>query len=93
MNAGVDYDTRKQIYEEIKKMNRTEQEELFRILKKCSEEVSENKNGIFFDLMNLQDETIKQIQEWLSFCSKNKVQFEIREKAILELEKELVTTE
>ncbi len=93
MNAGADYDTRKQIYEEIKKMNRTEQEELFRILKKCNEEVSENKNGIFFDLMNLQEETIKQIQEWLSFCNKNKVQFEIREKAIQELEKELVTTE
>jgi hypothetical protein len=93
MNAGADYDTRKQIYEDIKKMNRTEQEELFRILKKCSEEVSENKNGIFFDLMNLQDDTIKQIQEWLSFCNKNKVQFEIREKAIQELEKELVTTE
>ncbi len=63
MNAGADYDTRKQIYEEIKKMNRTEQEELFRILKKCNEEVSENKNGIFFDLMNLQQDTIKQIQE------------------------------
>jgi hypothetical protein len=93
MNAGADYDTRKQIYEEIKKMNRTEQEELFRILKKCNEEVSENKNGIFFDLMNLQQDTIKQIQEWLSFCNKNKVQFEIREKAIQELEKELVTTE
>jgi hypothetical protein len=93
MNAGADYDTRKQIYDEIKKMNRTEQEELFRILKKCNEEVSENKNGIFFDLMNLQGETIIQIQEWLSFCNRNKVQFEIREKAIQELEKELVTTE
>ena len=93
MNAGTDYDTRKQIYDEIKKMNRTEQEELFRILKKCNEEVSENKNGIFFDLMNLQQDTIKQIQEWLSFCNRNKVHFEIREKAIQELEKELVTTE
>lgn len=93
MNAAADYDTRKQIYDEIKKMNRTEQEELFRILKKCNEEVSENKNGIFFDLMNLQQDTIQQIQEWLSFCNRNKVQFEIREKAIQELEKELVTAE
>jgi hypothetical protein len=93
MNAHAEYDTRKQLYDEIKKMNRTEQEELFRILKKCNEDVSENKNGMFFDLMNLQTETILQIQEWISFCNKNKVQFEIREKVIQELEKEMVPSE
>ena len=92
MNAqALDYDTRKKIYEEIKIMTRTEQEELFRILKKCNEEVSENKNGIFFDLMNLQSTTIQKIQEWISFCNKNKVQFEQREKQILEFEKEVAT--
>lgn len=90
MNAqALDYDTRKKIYEEIKTMARTEQEELFRILKKCDEKVSENKNGIFFDVMNLQDTTIQQIQEWISFCNRNKAQFEQREKQILELEKEM----
>jgi hypothetical protein len=92
MNAvSTDYDTRKKLFEEIKKMNRTEQEELYRILKTCNEEVSENKNGIFFDLMNLQGITIEKIQEWISFCSKNKIQFEIREKELEKLEKEITT--
>jgi hypothetical protein len=91
MNAlgQTDYDIRKKLFEEIKKMNRTEQEELYRILKSCDEEVSENKNGIFFDLMNLQQSTVDKIQEWISFCSKNKIQFELREKALQELEKEI----
>ena len=92
MNAvNIDYDTRKKLFEEMKKMNRTEQEELYRILKTCNEEVSENKNGIFFDLMNLQGTTIEKIQEWISFCSKNKIQFEIREKQLEKLEKEITT--
>ena len=92
MNAvGTDYDTRKKLFDEIKKMTRTEQEELYRIIKQCDEEVSENKNGIFFDLMNLQTTTIEKIQEWMSFCSKNKIQFEIREKTLIELGKEITT--
>jgi hypothetical protein len=90
MNAlAVDYDTRKKLFDEIKKMNRTEQEELYRILKQCDEEMSENKNGIFFDLINLQPTTIEKIQEWMSFCNKNKVQFELREKTLIELGKEI----
>ncbi len=92
MNAvGIDYDTRKKLFDEIKKMTRTEQEELYRIIKQCNEEVSENKNGIFFDLMNLQATTIEKIQEWMSFCSKNKIQFELREKTLIELGKEITT--
>jgi hypothetical protein len=46
--STADFEIRKRLYEEIKKFNRTEQEELFRILKRENEEVSENRNGIFF---------------------------------------------
>ena len=83
---ATDYEERKQMYEEIKKFNKTEQEELFRILKRCNEDLSENKNGIFFDLMNLQEETVTEIQKWISFCNKNRVQFEIREKEMTDLQ-------
>jgi hypothetical protein len=80
------YEARKKIFDEIKKFTKTEQEELYRIIKRCKEEVSENKNGIFFDLMNLQEETVTEIQKWISFCNKNRVQFEIREKEMIDLQ-------
>ena len=81
----TEYEVKKQMYEEIKKFNKTEQEELFRILKRCGEELSENKNGIFFDLINLRPATIEEIKNWIGFCNQNRVTFESREKEIQEL--------
>lgn len=89
MSNNSDYETRKVIYEDIKKFNRTEQEELYRILRRCSEDLSENKNGIFFDLMNLRQTTIEEILKWIAFCKQNKNTFESREKEMSQLENEL----
>jgi hypothetical protein len=81
-----DYELRKRIFDEIKKFNRTEQEELYRILRRCTEDLSETKNGMFFDVNNLKPETIKEIQKYITFWSKNKISFEIREKEMTELQ-------
>jgi hypothetical protein len=77
-----DFEIRKRLHEEIKKFNRTEQEELFRILKRENEEVSENRNGIFFDLTVIKETTLNKIKEWIAFCKKNTTEFEEREKEI-----------
>jgi hypothetical protein len=74
------FEMRKRLHEEIKKFNRTEQEELFRILKRENEEVSENRNGIFFDLTVIKESTLNKIKEWIAFCNKNTTEFEEREK-------------
>ena len=76
----TDFEIRKRLHEEIKKFNRTEQEELFRILKRENEEVSENRNGIFFDLTVIKESTLSKIKEWITFCKKNTTEFEEREK-------------
>ncbi len=81
-----DYEIRKRIFDEVKKFNRTEQEELYRILRRCAEDLSETKNGMFFDINNLKPETIKEIQNYIVFWSKNKISFEIREKEMNELQ-------
>ena len=78
----TEFETRKRLHEEIKKFNRTEQEELFRILKRENEEVSENRNGIFFDLTVIKESTLLKIKEWIVFCKKNTTDFEEREKEI-----------
>ena len=79
------FETRKKLFEEIKKLNRPEQEELYRILRRNNEDISENRNGIFFDLMILKNETILNISEWISFCNRNRMNFEEREKEMNDL--------
>ena len=91
MNQGkdVEFETRKKIFEEVKNFTRTEQEELYRILRRCSEEMSENRNGIFFDMMVLKSSTIEKIEEWILFCHKNRASFETREKQMTSLAEEI----
>lgn len=86
--ASGDFESRKKLFEEIKQFNRTEQEELYRILKKNGEEVSENRNGIFFDLMSLKPETVANVQEWVEFCRKNNSEFKSREDELIEITKQ-----
>lgn len=83
--VDADYEARKKLYEEIKKFNRTEQEELYRILKRSDEDISENRNGLFFDLAGIKSETIEKITEWIQFCSQNRMTFESREKELQDM--------
>jgi len=81
----TEFESRKKILEEIKNFNRAEQEELYRILRRSNEETSENRNGIFFDLMSLKQETVDKVKEWIVFCLKNRKNFESREKEMSDL--------
>lgn len=49
-DAKVEYDLRKQFIEELKTLNKSDYEEMFRIIKLNNVEYSENSNGIFFDI-------------------------------------------
>jgi hypothetical protein len=82
--SDAEYEKRKRIFETIKGFTRTEQEEVYRILKRNTEEVSSNRNGMFFDLVMLKQKTIDEIVEWIEFCSKNSKLFQERD---VELEK------
>ena len=85
-----DFEARKRVFEEVKKFSKMEQEELYRILVKNEEYISENKNGMYFDLMNLKDETLNNISSFIIFCNENRKSFEQREKAMNELQSEMV---
>jgi hypothetical protein len=85
LTKDLDFESRKRIFDEIKQFNRAEQEQLYRILRRYSEEVSENRNGIFFDLLSLKQITIDQIQKFIELCVKNRQNFETREKQMSEL--------
>ncbi len=66
------YEERKRVFESIKVLVKTEQEEVFRIIRKTKENYTENSNGIFFDLAAISDESFNQIKEYLHFCLKNR---------------------
>ena len=74
-----DYEKRKTFLEDLKILNKVEKEELYRILKKNFASLSENSNGIFFDVSSLDKETFSQLLSFMEFCKKNREEFESRE--------------
>jgi hypothetical protein len=75
-----EYDRRRKIWETIKTLVKSEQEELYRILKRGNFEVTENTNGVFFDLSKLPQPLFEQIVKFIEFCTQNRVRFEERDK-------------
>ena len=76
------YKDRKQLFDNIKILVKTEQEEIFRIIRKMKENYTENANGIFFDVSLLSDDTILQIKEYIDFCLKTRQEHEDRLKEL-----------
>jgi hypothetical protein len=74
-----DYEIRKQFLEDLKMLNKSEQEEVFRILKMNDGIYSENSNGIFFDVQKLSDELFQKMVKFIEFCKNNRKEFENRE--------------
>jgi hypothetical protein len=75
-----EYLERKQCLEELKKLVKSEQTQIFRILKKHKIEFTENSSGILFDLCKVSKEAFVEIQAFLSFCQDNRNDFEERDR-------------
>lgn len=46
--------------------------EIYNIIKKDTDKISENNNGVFINLKYLKDDTIKKIYDFVDYCNKNK---------------------
>jgi hypothetical protein len=91
----IGYEERKQVFENLKILVKSEQEEIFRILRKTKQNYTENSNGIFFDLSTLSDETFIQIKEYLNFCLKTRQEDaeRLKELEIIRIQNENYTDE
>lgn len=78
--SNAEYDERKQFLDAIKTLVRSEQEEIFRILKRGGVEMSENSNGVFFDLARVSKEVFDQMKEFMEFCAKTRRDLAERDK-------------
>jgi hypothetical protein len=52
-DSKIEYDAKKKFLEDIKHLEKSDYQEIFRIIKLNNVEFTENSNGIFFDLMHL----------------------------------------
>jgi len=78
-NEIEDYETRKLFLENLKLLNKSEKEEIFRILTVTKSVYTENSNGIFFDISKLSQDAFEQMIQFLEFCKKNRQDFLDRE--------------
>lgn len=63
---------KKALFEKIRSLSSTEHEEILKIVKSKDINYSQNKNGVFFNLSVLDDETIEYINKFVEFCLSNK---------------------
>ena len=68
----MNYEKRRILFENIKILVKAEFEEVFRILKRNKENWTENSNGIFFDVVAINDQTMEQLSEYMVFCIENR---------------------
>ena len=78
--SNEEYEERKRVLSELSKLVKSEQEQIFLILKRFKLEYSENSNGVFFDLSRVSKEPFEEIQKFLAFCQTNRNDFEMRDK-------------
>ena len=78
----VEYERRKVFCEEIKAMGRSEALEIARILRKYNIAVSENRSGIFFDMVKLPQEVFEALLTFREFVQKNNTELEKRQEEL-----------
>jgi hypothetical protein len=84
----MSYERRKQFFEHLKILVKSEYEEVFRILKRNKEEYTENSNGIFFDVNVVGDACFAALEEYMNFCLENRRIEEGRAKELASLTEE-----
>ena len=63
---------KEQIKKKIAKLDYNEQCEIFNIIRKDTDKISENNNGVFINLKYIKDETLDKMSSFIEYCEKNK---------------------
>jgi hypothetical protein len=84
-----EYDSRKELLENMKALSKTEKEDIFRILKNENEQFSENSNGIFFDVATIKKTTFVEILNMITLSKQKKQEQDERLKEMEKLREEV----
>lgn len=77
-----EYDERKSFLDDLKLLTKDEYGEMYRILKKNNVQLSENSNGIFFDMITLTDTTFNDIKVFMELCKGQRKDESVRAKTM-----------
>jgi len=72
--------TRQQLLQRINKLSETEHIEIFKMLTSNNVHYTQNNNGVFLNLSNVDESIVHQISEFVEFCIMNKIQLDEYEK-------------
>lgn len=76
---------KKQLFEKINTLSKTEHEEIYKIVKKNNDiTFSKNKNGIFFNLSDINDSMYEDLDNFVTYCINNKKNLDDYDKKINE---------
>ena len=75
---------KKALYDRINTLSSTEHEEILKIVKSHGITCSQNKNGIFFNLSAVNDDVVKEIDNFVVYCMSNKQELDEYDKIINE---------
>lgn len=78
--TAEEYEQRKQLLDEMKILVKGEQEEVYRILRTYRCDLSENSNGVFFDLCKVPAEAFEALKKFMEFCRQNRIALEKRDR-------------
>ena len=78
--TNEEYEDRKRVLQELSRLVKSEQEQIFLVLKRYKLEYSENSNGVFFDMSRIPSEPFEEIKKFLTFCQTNRTDFEVRDR-------------
>ncbi len=76
------YEERKLFLDNLKILVKDEYEAIYKILIEYKQNFMKNSNGIFFDVMELSDESFTEINKYMEFCLQNRKEEEDRKKQI-----------
>jgi hypothetical protein len=74
----IEYERRRAFCDEIKSMSKSEVVEIARILRKHGVPTSENRSGIFFDMVKLDQEVFDALLTFRDFVAQNNKELEKR---------------
>ena len=83
-----EYEAKKQFLEDLKQLSKTEHEEIFRIIKRNHVDYTENSNGVFFDLQNVNSDIFIQLHKFMELCSTQRANEESRNNELNTLRQE-----
>ena len=72
MDLKISLKKKEQLKKDISKLGYNEHCEIFNIIRKDTDKMSENNNGIFINLKYVKDETIIKVQNFVTYCKNNK---------------------